>query len=57
MAEDDTVATLLVAAGGSDQYIFEQLDEDGDGVVEFAEFDRMLSSDAEMFVDAIAASP
>lgn len=37
MAEDDVLGTLLVQAGGSRDYCFEQLDENGDNFISWEE--------------------
>lgn len=50
MAKDDTVAELLVHAGGSKEYVFEQLNEDDDAFVTWDEFKSMLGADVQGFV-------
>ena len=57
MAKDETVATLLVQAGGSREFVFEQLNANDDGFVSWDEFKAMLSADASRFVGADKAEP
>lgn len=45
MSKDDTVVALLVAAGGSKDYVFEQLNADDDNFVTWDEFKEMLLAD------------
>ena len=56
MAKDERVVTLLVQAGGSREYVFEQLNENEDGFVSWDEFRSMLSADVGGFVGAKPAT-
>lgn len=54
LAQDETVQELLVKAGGSADYVMEQLDVDGDGIITWKEFEAMLSVDASKLAETIA---
>ena len=55
LGSDDEVQKLLTAAGGDGKsHVWEQLDDDGDGKITWAEFEGWLSPDVGAFVDAVA---
>ena len=55
IAKDDEIQKLLTAAGGDgSSHVWEQLDDDGDGKITWAEFEGMLSPDSGAFVDVVA---